>query len=225
MKTETIPATPDLVLTPDHKYFWKGEYVPGNNEILKAAGIIDYSGVPEQILQDKMILGKNVHLITKVYDENPLFNDEIVKAEYPECVPYFEAYKKFKSAHDFRPIFSETSLYSKRWRFATTPDRVGHIAYKGAVYLAVVQIKCTWEMKSSVGPQTYAEKLAWEENYKQKTQKRFGLCLQKDGDFYLEEYADPNDEQDFKAALWLWHQRVSKYKTLKGEKQNDNRAA
>lgn len=195
-----------------HTYRHEGEPVPNVTTLIHSFGLIDYSQVPKARLEYKKVLGMAVDYACDLWDRDNL--DETTIDE--RIRPYFEGYKKFRELSGFEPDLdkSQRPLYSKKWRFAGTNDLLGTLDGK----TVIIDRKCTWVVYVAGGPQTYAYKMLAEENYGLKISRRFALKLNPQGNFdpiQDHEFKDPNDEQDFKACLWLYHQKLNKYKTLK----------
>ena len=187
-----------------HLYFYDGVIVPNTTRLLQDYGLIDFSHVPLARLNYKRDLGTAVHYACFLLDENNLDESTL----HPEIVPYVNAYKKFMEITGFEPRFSELKLYSKKWRFATTLDRQGPFEWERKEQESVIELKCTWEMYPSTGPQTASHKIVVEENFPEiKIKKRFGLQLKENGNYEIHPLTDPQDENTFLACVVLHHWR------------------
>lgn len=198
-----------------------GEIWPSATQLLKEFKLVDYSTVPADVLESKRVLGTRVHVATDLLDKHVL-DEEHFQQRFPECVPYLEAYRKFRTMTDYEPSNERAGrLVSLKWKFHGEPDEHGvHLATRnGDAYL--IDYKCTFAMYPSTGAQLAGYKILIEECLKIKIKKRLGLLLKPNGSFDLYPFDDANDRQDFLACLWLWHQRVNKYKTLKPDRVND----
>ena len=193
-----------------HIYRYNAEIVPSVTQLLNEFGLIDFSGVPIDILEYKRALGTAVHYAIELMEQDNLDEDSLGH----EIKPYLDAYKRFREVTGFEPRATENRLYSKKWRFAGTMDQQGiHMTNLGGEEV-IADYKCTWKLDAACGPQLQGYKILVEENFGIKIKKLFGLQLKPTGRYEFKEFKDPTDKQDFLACLWLWHQRVNKYKTF-----------
>jgi hypothetical protein len=90
-------------------------------------------------------------------------------------------------------------MYSEKYMFATTPDRIGHI--DGV--LADVEIKTTTSIMKSVRPQTAAHVICYNERYpyNERIRKRYCLQLKDNGTYSFVQLKDSIDENIFLCAL------------------------
>lgn len=199
----------------DHIGRMNGEVWPSVTQLLQEFKLIDYSGVPERTLEDKRVLGTRVHHATALIDRQDLDEADTEK-RFPEILPYLEAYRKFRIVEHFEPAEEKAGrMVSLKWRFHGEMDEHGFRIARYGKELYIVDYKCTFRMFNSTGPQTFAYKMLLAECKKVKITKRFGLLLKPTGSYDLVPFTDKNDEQDFKACLWLHWQKRNKYKTVK----------
>jgi len=194
-----------------HRYTYDGNEEPSVTQLLQEFGLIDFTGVPRDRIEHKRQIGTAVHLACRYLDDNNLDESTVAKP----LVPYIEAYKKFREIVPFEPNdeLTETPLRSKKWRFCGTPDRQGLWTCHVGGEEALVDLKCTWVMYRSVGPQLRGYKILIEENYPIKIKKMYGLQLKPTGNFDLVEFKDRTDENDFLACVHLYWAKRQKYKT------------
>jgi hypothetical protein len=110
---------------------------PSVTQTLKIGGVVDYSMVPPDILENARRRGSNVHLLTAEFDRHGdidwtwLQEDEI---------PYFEAWLKFRRESKFVINEIEQSMLRKiaGMEVGGTPDRVGFLGRNRFV----IDIKC-----------------------------------------------------------------------------------
>lgn len=194
-----------------HIYKHRGIVVPSVTQLLNMFKLVDFSKVPEDVLNEKRILGTVVHKAAELLDEQQLDEDHFNKT-FPRAVPYLQAYKTFREIEDFEPAHSERRMYSKKMRCAGTLDRQG--LYQGAE--TIIDLKCSWMLYPSNGAQTSAYAQIFLENYGIKIKRRFALQLKETGHYELKEYKDPQDLHDFMACVMLYWRRREHYRTIDG---------
>ena len=199
---------PNLTFDPEkHHYFYQGLRVPNVTSLLKDYGLIDFTGVPEDRLEYKSALGSAVHYAAFLFDQGNLDEESL----HPDIVPYFQGYKKFREITGFEPRYSELKLYSKKWRFAGTLDLQGPFEWKEQEVESIIDIKCSWELYPSNGPQIAAYKLAFEEMFRSiKIKARFVLQLKPNGNYEVDLCKDADDQTTFLSALHLHHWKIRK---------------
>ena len=222
MKTEFDPVT--------HIGKVDGEIWPSVTQLLSEFKLVDFSHVPDERLEYKRILGTRVHYATVLID-NGSFDEDHAKENFPEILPYLEAYRKFRTIENFEPVHKENRLFSKKWRFHGAPDESGINLSLHNGYPVMIDYKCTYAMYPSTGPQLSgydilirenAKELGLDANLFRKQTKRYGLLLKPNGHYELHPFEDANDKQDFLACLWLHWAKRNKYKTSKGDFKNGN---
>lgn len=193
---------PEILLDQaSHIYTVDGAKVPGVTKILGDLGLIDFSMVPEDIMRRACQYGNALHKtleyedrgILKKYDEN-LQND-------------LDAWRCFKMNYqvEFLPEGIERKLYSKRWGFCGTLDRIAHVMVRRAPKLTIIDIKSSAQFHPAVRLQTAGYKIGYEEETKKKVQGRMAVRLNGDGSYKVECMDDPNDEHAWIAACQLYH--------------------
>lgn len=189
---------------PTHRYFVGGRASLSVTKILDLASITDFSSVNKDLLDRASKFGQAVHRGTELHDLGTL---DISSLDAP-LVPYLEAWKKFCAAEISEFIEIEQPVWSKRFGFAGTPDRVGLDKKRR---LILPDIKSSKALSVSVKLQTAGYQIAWEECEGQKIARRVGVVLQEDGNYYAEEFTDRNDKDDFIACS-----RVAAFKLRNG---------
>lgn len=192
-----------------HTYTYAGVVWPSVTQLLGLFKLVDFSMVDPVVLEEKRRLGTIVHRGAELLDKQTLDEDHF-NLKFPEAVPYLHAYRRFREIEDFEPEDNELRLYSKKWRYAGTLDRQG--IFKGLP--TIIDLKCSWEIYPSNGPQTAGYALAFEELFGTKIKRRFALQLKPTGHYELKEYKSPQDLQDFLACLVLYWRRREHYKTI-----------
>lgn len=190
----------------DHTYAVEGKAIPCTSDILQGCGLSDYSGINPAILENARVRGSEVHDYTRRFDLD-LLDEAEVNEEY---APYLEAWKKFVSDYKCEWLVIEEPIYSKKYWFATTPDRIGFVSgglLQFKRLLTDVEIKCTAQLMKSFGPQTAAHAIAHDEGKKvaDKIKRRIVVQLKGDGTYRVEVYDKKKDETVFKAALTIFN--------------------
>ena len=107
-------------LSENHEYFERDVRYTGVNELLKFFGIIDYSYIPKNVLENARRRGEYGHLIVKYMLEGIL--DESTIDE--ELKPYYETLKRFFSENGIEPLQIEEPVAYRPLLIAGTPDLV-----------------------------------------------------------------------------------------------------
>lgn len=193
---------PVITLNPEtHEYAVDGIKVPGVTKILESAGLIDFSMVPEDLMQRAKLYGEALHRTLEFEDKG------ILKTYDAALTNDLEAWRKFKADYhvEFLPDGIERKVMSKRWGVCGTLDRIGYIK-KGLQKLSIVDIKSSTSFHPAIRLQTAGYKLCYEEEHggKVRVQDRYGVRLNGDGTYTIEKYAEQNDEYAFIAAVQLY---------------------
>lgn len=105
----------------EHRYTWNGIVVPSVTQALKAANILDYRHIPQDILQRAAIRGTAAHKACELWDLETL-NEETLDEEIR---PYLEAYKRFTVETGWIPGRIEERHFNRTYTYAGTFDRIG----------------------------------------------------------------------------------------------------
>jgi len=142
----------------EHLYSVNGRVIPGTTRVLSHCGLIDYSMVRPYLLEQKKILGKNVHAATHFYDDNESLDWSTVRDEEK---PYVDAWVEFRQITGFTPLLREYRdiMIVNGMKYGTTLDAFGFLFKE----LADIELK-TGEPQSWHGLQTAAHVmgLTWE---------------------------------------------------------------
>lgn len=114
-----------------------GCLILSTTQVIKAAGLISFDGIPFRILEHKRILGSLVHKAAQLIDEG----EDLNQFDIPEeCLPYLDGYVAFRNDCGFLPEIIEQrmlgEIHGMRW--GMTPDRTGDI--DGVKH--VIELKC-----------------------------------------------------------------------------------
>ena len=178
-----------------HQYTLGGVIVPSVTQIIKSAGLYDFSMIPADVLEWKRNLGTQVHAATELDDMDNLGDYD------PQISGYIEAWRKFKIDTGFRPVHIEQRVFHKIHKYAGTLDRIGVFGERNAL----VDIKTGQADLMTVGPQTAAYAQAW--GFKG---KRYAVHLM-DGGYKVIECKNKLDFQIFLDCLNLYNWRMSKH--------------
>ncbi len=130
-----------------HQYFVDGIETPSVTTILQSAGLVNFDRVPYKVLEKAAYIGTCVHSATAYADAGTLDRDSLD----PFLLGYVEAWEKFKKETGFIITNIEIKLYSERYKYAGTIDRIGIINNREVL----PDIK-TGQHTISHGPQTAA---------------------------------------------------------------------
>lgn len=162
--------------------------VPGVTQILRP--LVNFAGIPPDVLAAKAALGTKVHLACQLNDENDL--DEASVQE--DVAPYLAGYRRFLVETGARVVHNEARVFSAIYRFAGTLDRV--LLLDGEHWL--VDLKTAISTPMTTGPQTAAYLRALDN---QAVTRRAALRLRPDATYRLDALTDPDDWSVFLGCL------------------------
>jgi hypothetical protein len=200
-----------------HRYTLDGVPVPSVTGILKAMGLIDFSGIPESILEAARVRGTIVHQALHYLNEGDL-DFEQFRIDFPNYVGYVEGWLSFVAQRNFLPILNEHRVASRRYQVAGTLDCLGLLDGQ-AVLLDFATGRptdvCKWLQTAAY--EVLAREWASDDPAlasffaAHAFVKRYAVALHRDGTFTLEAYPAPGDAREF-LALVTAHQIVTKYR-------------
>lgn len=173
-----------------HTYRLGGVLLPSVTTILKP--LVDFSGIPADVLEAKRRLGSDVHLASQLLDEDDLDEDTVAE----NVAGYLNAYRRFKADTGAVVLANEQRVVDEKLLFAGTLDR--KFLIRGAKWL--IDLKTCISCPIAVGPQTAAYQRADGDD---SVTHRGALRLRPDGTYRLDQLTDPNDWACFMAALTL----------------------
>lgn len=197
-----------------HCYALNGVKMAGVSSILKRAGLIDLSGIPEEVLNRARDFGIATHAVCELHDKGTLD----VRSISEPIIPYYQAYNAFLNDYKPEEMEIEQAIFSKTWWYAGRPDRFARIQGFKTCY----DIKSTASMAPTTRLQMGGYVIGYQEMYPGKEKiKRMGLLLKKDGTYQVYPYDDDADIQVFKAALTVskWKRKFMPEKYNGGEKK------
>jgi hypothetical protein len=186
-----------------HVYTLEGRRIPNVTSIMTP--IVDYSRIPAQVLEAAADRGNYVHKMCEMYLWETLEEDGL-----PDMYkPYLEAFKKFMAETGFIAEQIEERVYHKSLFYAGTLDLGGILPGRGrgGDKRALIDIKTTFKLMASVGPQTAAYADAWA-SHRPKSEhfeERYGLQLKKDGSYKLQPFKSVNDSNIFRSCLAIYN--------------------
>jgi hypothetical protein len=199
-----------MLLTFDHdahRYALEGVVVPSVTQILKASGLIDFSGIPTGILNAALERGSRVHEAIHFFSEGDLDVDQF-RADFPDYVGYLEGWLSFCDQRHFVPVLNEHRVASPRHLIAGTLDCLGLLDGQ-AVLLDFATGRPSDVAKDLQTAAYHALATEWAAEdpalaaflEAHPVVKRYAVALRKDGTFRLEGYTDPRDFRQFLTLL------------------------
>lgn len=177
-----------------HEYRIDGYLVPSVTTILKPIVIV--GGMPD-VREYKRQIGNALDTAITLWEKQDLDIDTVDQA----VLPFFEAWLKFKQETGFRVMLNQPIVYSRKFRFAGTPDLIGTRMFDSDVPDELIDTKCTWVMDQATAIQTAGYCIAAHESLGLKIKRRTGVQLLRDGTYRAFPYTDQNDEHIFRSLL------------------------
>lgn len=177
-----------------HHYYYDGRRVPGVTSILESVGLIEFGGIPIEILDSAAQRGTAVHKMLEFYDKGTL--DESTVSD--DLVGYLIQWKKFLNEMNVQIFENEKRLFSSKYFYAGTLDRVAEM--NGKETILDIKTGVPW-MSHPV--QLSAYDLAYNEDRRRKMDR---MCVYlKPDNFKLKSYKDRNDSDVFLGALNIFN--------------------
>lgn len=186
-----------------HLYTLNDIPMNGVSSILKRAGLVDLSGIPAEVLERARQFGSVVHKVCELYDKKTLDISTVAEPIFP----YLEAWQAFIKDLSVEIQEIEMPVYSKRFWYAGTPDRIATMNGKPTI----LDLKSSSSIYPSMRLQLAAYQVAYEELKGGKIKQRVIVQLMKDGKYKLEPCADESDRDVFICAV-----QVAKWKRKNG---------
>jgi len=169
-----------------HTYCYGGQRVPSVTQVIKHAGLVDYSAVPDWMLNFKAELGRAAHSATEMDDEGDLDEASLD----PRVLPYVGAYRLFREESGFEMLSSEERIVHSRYKYAGTVDRV---VRDGQGHRAILELKTTAaHHERAVALQTVGYYAGWNSQHpaEERARRRYALHLRPDASYRLYRYDD-----------------------------------
>lgn len=188
----------------EHAYTLNGRRLPSVTQLLEP--LTEYAGIPRSILEQAAQRGDYVHKACEMYLWGTL-DESALEDDYR---PYIEAFKRFLSDTEFEPEVIEQRVYHTKLLYAGTLDLGGILPPSGKKRTprrALIDIKTTFKLMRSVGPQTAAYADAWASMNPKELhfEERYGLQLKKDGSYKLEPMRSASDMNTFISCLNIYN--------------------
>jgi len=180
-----------------HTYSLDGRKLPNVTSILSPLSV--YAGIPQHLLEAAAQRGNDVHKACELYLWD-LLDEESLCDEYKS---YLAGFKKFLHETRFQAEQVEERVYHKTLLYAGTLDMGGLLPSGKKTRRALIDIKTTFALLASVGPQTAAYAEAWNSMHDkdQHFVERFGLQLKADGTYKMLPFNHPSDMTIFRSCL------------------------
>jgi hypothetical protein len=187
-----------------HEYSIGSQKVLSVTQVMKDAGLIDFSGIPKDKLHFAATRGTYVHKATELYDLGNLDPSSLDSA----IVPFVEAYRSFRGKVDFKPTLIEHKVFNRARGYAGTLDRAGLLNGILNGRKVVIDIK-TGKVSKTAGIQLAAYKYALGEEWSEAD--RYVLKLTEAGVYNLVPYTDKMD-----LPIFLYALGIAKWKKANG---------
>jgi len=179
-----------------HSYFLGKQFLPGVSSILKAAGLVSFEGIPEEILVRARDFGLACHKVCELSDLDTL---DMATVDEP-VIPYLTAWQKFKIDNAVEIEDIELPVFSEKWQYAGKLDRVVIMGGKRIL----LDIKSSASIYPSMAIQLKGYEIAYNEMTGIKIQGRAIIQLLKTGAYNVCSCKDESDEQVFLAAIQIY---------------------
>jgi hypothetical protein len=187
-----------------HTYRLDGELVPSVTTVLKSVGLVEYSHIPQDVLQAAAHRGTAVHTALEYLDRGELDWTSLD----PTIKPYVVAYERFLEDSSFIPAHIEYRVFNGLHRYAGTLDRTGYLGNFGNS-LTVLDFKTGLVLPGhAIQLAAYANCLVMPRRF-----RRIALQLCGDGTYRVHEYPLGTMSRDI--DLFLAALACHNFKTLK----------
>lgn len=115
-----------------HTYTLDGVVLPSVTQVLRASGLIDFSGIPAAVLASAQSRGTKVHSAVHYYNENDLDVGEFV-GTFPDYAGFLQSWIALAETGRLKPYRCEYRVVSRKHRYAGTIDWIGEFDGKGAI--------------------------------------------------------------------------------------------
>ena len=188
-----------------HTYLLDGVPVPSVTGVLKRAGLIDFSSIPNGILEHARARGTAVHKAIHYFNEQDLDLDAFYR-DFPEYDGYLRAWIAFTEQRSFVAVLNERRVASRRHQVAGTADCFGLLdglpvlldfatgrpqdVAKDLQTAAYYALATEWAQEDDPDLASFLGR-------SRGVLRRYGVALRKDGTFSLDPYTAPTDFREF----------------------------
>jgi len=191
-----------------HTYTLEAKKIIGLTETLHLNGLYRYlDNVKDDVAEWARERGQGAHAATHYHDKGTLDPASV----HPEVAPFLGAWKEFLKINRFKILHIEQPIYSKKWRFGCTPDRIVDC---GIGQFGTIEVKTSEYKSPTYRYQTSGQALAASEFYGLNVRRRFVIRLLKNGKYKLEKYKQTEYNSDRDIFLCLL--RVAQMKKERG---------
>lgn len=114
-------ADPKFRFDPEkHRYYYDEVEVPGVSSILKAGNLTNIGFIPRDVLERSSRFGTAVHKACELHDMGTLDDTSLDK----NLCPYLDAWQQFLVDASCLIEHVETKVFSKKWFYMGTLDRI-----------------------------------------------------------------------------------------------------
>lgn len=188
------------------KYVVHGEAVPSVTEVLDMNGLVDFSMIQPEVLEEARLRGSAVHTWIELVTEHP---DSIRGVDPPDQIrPYVLAWEKWIAECGFEIKQAETAVVDPIYRYAGTFDALGWLPLRKK--RALVDYKARYGLTPEIGPQLAGYLRAIPHHLVEPGEpiERYALLLRKDGSYRFEPFTSRHDDHDFLAAVRIAHWKL-----------------
>lgn len=205
---QAAPVRPTFTYTDaDHTYTLEGRRIIGLTETLHSNGYFSFlDNVKDDVAEWARERGKGAHAATLYHDRGTLDPASV----HDDVRGYLEGWKEFLKINPLKMIHSEKPIYSAKWRFGCTPDR---IVQEGAKSFGALEIKASDYNSPTYQLQTAGQCLAATEFYGIPVRERFVIRLLKTGKFKIERFKLDrlaHDQSIFLCALRVAQDKIER---------------
>ena len=180
-----------------HRYFLDGRELTAVTYVFERTGISDFSKIDGDLLEEAKLLGDCVHELAMLVGTRKLDRSDLD----PRLEGYLASIRLFYKENVKKVLLIEKPVCDPHFGYAGKPDIV-YVNRKDQIclddYKTSAMIHASWKL------QTAAYKRAVERSYPElKIQERASVQLKRDGSYKRDVHKDPQDFDNFLAALRL----------------------
>lgn len=182
-----------------HTYRYNGEVVPSVTQILKPISP-DFRRVPSETLERARALGVAVDQTITLFELDDLDEESLD----PQLAAYLDAWKKLKAFAGIEVLGVQERVYHPELKYAGTLDIRANVGG----FLSVLDVKRTFAVPASSGPQTAAYGMAYTKSTGSIVRQRFAVHLKPRDDGSINGKLEPlpraSDGNTFLSCINIW---------------------